>query len=194
VRYTHFGEGEYDRMERAIRSLLAVRLPAATAVPDRTPRGLQTPETYLGWERLPPTYAGSRIVEGRAAVYRFPPTLPPDSFAYAGRWQVEPERIVAGPGARLRFHFVARLVHLVLSGRGSVDVLLDGRRARRIRVDENRLYTLADLGRTAEGELELRLSPGLAAYAFTFGSERPAGEEPVKRRNTGLRPTGASPS
>jgi cytochrome c biogenesis protein CcdA/thiol-disulfide isomerase/thioredoxin len=195
VRYTHFGEGEYDRTERAIRTLLAARVPMAKAVPDTTPRGVQTPETYLGWERLPPTYGGSPIVEGQLARYDFPPTLPLDAFAYGGRWRVEPERIVAGPGARLRFHVVARLVHLVLSGRGAVDVFVDARRVRRVRVEENRLYTIADLGRTADHVLELRFSPGLAAYAFTFGSERESAEEAGGvRRGVSLRPAGATPS
>ena len=55
VRYVHFGEGQYDRTENAIRTLLAdPTLPRAAVRPDQTPSGSQTPETYLGWERLSP--------------------------------------------------------------------------------------------------------------------------------------------
>jgi cytochrome c biogenesis protein CcdA/thiol-disulfide isomerase/thioredoxin len=195
VRYVHFGEGEYDRTERAIRTLLAGRaLPRPATRPDRTPSQPQTPETYLGWERLSPAYSGSPIDEERMATYRFPPVLPQDGFAYAGRWRVEGERSVAGAGARVRIHVQTRLVHLVVSGNGTVRVLVDGRPSRTVQVSENRLYTLADFGRLADRTVELRLSPGLAAYAFTFGSE-PGGEgTSVRPAARGLRPIGASPS
>jgi cytochrome c biogenesis protein CcdA/thiol-disulfide isomerase/thioredoxin len=193
VRQVHFGEGEYDRTENAIRKLLGERsLARAAATPDRTPSGPQTPETYLGWERLSPAYSGSPIEEGRMAAYAFPPTLPEDGLAYAGRWKVDGERSVAGQGARLRIRAYARLVHLVLSGRGTVDVLVDGRRTRTIAVSDNKLYTLADFGKRADRVVELCLSPGLAAYAFTFGSE-PGSPERARVPSAG-RPAGANPS
>ncbi len=171
VRYVHFGEGEYDRTELAIRTLLADRgpRPAAAARPDRTPSGPQTPETYLGWERLSPAYSGSPIEEDRTATYTFPPTLTNDGYAYAGRWRVGSERIVAANDARLRIRFRADTVHLVLTGQGTVDVLLDGRRVRRVRVRGDRLYTLLGRDVASGGLLELRFTPGVAAYAFTFG-------------------------
>jgi hypothetical protein len=196
VRYVHFGEGQYDRTESAIRALLNVDgMPRAARRPDRTPSGPQTPETYLGWERLSPAYSGSPIEEGRIATYTFPVALPEDGFAYAGHWRVEGERSVAGPGARLRIRAYARLVYLVLSGRGTVTVFVDGRRTRTVRVSANKLYTLADFGRRADRTLEIRLSPGLAAYAFTFGSEPEAGEDmEVRPAARSMRPTGVTPS
>jgi hypothetical protein len=60
----------------------------------------------------------------------------------------------------------------VLEGEGSVEVWLDGKRVRTVRVTEPRLYTLLRLGRLREGLLELRFTSGLAAYAFTFGAGR----------------------
>ena len=64
----------------------------------------------------------------------------------------------------------ARQVHLVVGGRGKVEVLLDGRRRRTVEIaGEPRLYTLLELPKLSEGLLELRFTPGLAAYAFTFG-------------------------
>jgi cytochrome c biogenesis protein CcdA/thiol-disulfide isomerase/thioredoxin len=195
VRYVHFGEGEYDRTERAIRTLLAVEgAPPAAMRPDRTPSGLQTPETYLGWERLSPSYSGTRIDKGRMATYTFPDVLPEDGFAYAGRWRIDGERSVAGPGARLRIRAYARLVHLVLSGHGTVEVIVEGRPARTVRVSVNKLYTLADFGRRADRTVELRLSPGVAAYAFTFGSEPGSEELGLRPAMRGMRPAGANPS
>jgi hypothetical protein len=105
------------------------------------------------------------------AAYRFPARpLGQDELAYAGRIRVEPERIVAGSGARLRLQFLAQEINLVLGGRGSVDVFFDGRRRATVAVrGEPRLYTLLELPQLSTGLLELRFSRGLAAYAFTFG-------------------------
>jgi thiol-disulfide isomerase/thioredoxin len=175
IRWAHFGEGEYERSERVIRQLLA----ESGAPPARTAavRGAEpssgahvTPESYLGYERLD-RYAGSPIVPDRVARYSFPRVpLPPSHLAYEGRWRVEGERAVAAElGARLQLRFYARDVHLVLAGRGSVDVILDRKRRQTVAVTGDRLYTLLKRGRVDEGLLELRFSRGVAAYAFTFG-------------------------
>jgi hypothetical protein len=84
-------------------------------------------------------------------------------------WRVEGERIVAGVNARLRIHFQARTVHLVLTGRGLVTVRLNGKPKTTVRVNSDRLYTLVRQEGAADGLLELSFTPGLAAYAFTFG-------------------------
>ena len=60
-------------------------------------------------------------------------------------------------------------MHLVLGGRGFVDVILNGKALRRVHVTEPQLYTLLDQGKDKDGQLELRFTPGLSAYAFTFG-------------------------
>src|ERR687887_410156 len=171
VRHYHFGEGEYGRTEQLIRELLAperAHLPSATAIADRTPMAATTPESYLGYERLD-RYAGSGIARDRLATYRFPKSLPLDELAYGGSWLVGGERIMAGRGARLRLHFHAHDVYLVLGGSGTVRVRLDGRPVRTVRVKGDRLYTLLSGTKLREGLLELRFSPGVEAYAFTFG-------------------------
>jgi cytochrome c biogenesis protein CcdA/thiol-disulfide isomerase/thioredoxin len=171
LRHYHFGEGEYGRTEQLIRTLLAMpgrQLPTAAAIADRTPMAVTTPESYLGYQRLE-RYVGSRVVPDRFATYAFPGSLPLDHLAYAGSWQVGSERIVAGPNARLRLHFHARNVYLVLGGHGSVRVLVDGRVLRTVRVTANRLYTLVSGKKLREALLELRFSRGVEAYAFTFG-------------------------
>src|SRR5918911_2572028 len=109
LRDYHFGEGEYDRTERLIRTLLAMpgrSLPTAAAIADRTPMALTTPESYLGYQRLA-RYSGSKVVPERLASYRFPVSLPQDHLAYAGSWRIGSEEIVAGRNARLRLHFRA---------------------------------------------------------------------------------------
>ena len=71
--------------------------------------------------------------------------------------------------ARLRLHFYAAKVFLVLGGKGRVQVLVDGKPQRTVRVTADRLYTLLDGTKTQDALLELRFSPGVEAYAFTFG-------------------------
>ena len=105
VRHIHFGEGDYDETERDIRLLLKAggssRLPPEARAPDRTPMGMRTPESYLGYFRID-RYAGSPVQADRPAEYSFPRTLAEDEFAYDGTWTVESERIVAGENARLK--------------------------------------------------------------------------------------------
>jgi thiol-disulfide isomerase/thioredoxin len=170
VREIKKGEGRYDETERSIRTLLGESGAAQLAmVKDLTPQHLTTPESYLGWARLE-RYVGSPITPGRQVPYRFPREIPLNELAYAGSWNVGRQRIVAGPGARLRLHFLAQNVYLVLSGRGRLQVIVGGRPVNTIRVGGlSRLYTLLRNPSLSEGALELRFTPGISAYAFTFG-------------------------
>jgi cytochrome c biogenesis protein CcdA/thiol-disulfide isomerase/thioredoxin len=172
LRYYHFGEGEYDTTEARIRSLLgesAGTLPVAAELSDPTPKTVLTPETYLGYQRLA-RFAQTKITRDQFAEYSFPERpLQQSELAYSGTWKVTPEEIVAGLGARLRLSFIARNVHLVLGGRGSVLVYLDGTLKRTVRVDGSRLYTLLRMPSLTTGLLELQFTPGVRGYAFTFG-------------------------
>ena len=171
IRHVHFGEGDYRGSEQRIRALLAESarpLPSPTRVADRTPSGDLTPESYLGYERLD-RYGGSPLVRDRPSSYRFPAALGRDRLAYSGNWTVGPQAITAGLGARLRLHFQARYVYLVLGGRGRIETLVDGRPARTVDVTGYRLYTLRSGAAVENGILELRFDPGVRAYAFTFG-------------------------
>ena len=171
VREVHIGEGDYAETDHHIRLLLEAGakgpLPKDLVERDRTPRELRTPETYLGYLRIQ-NYAGSPLRTDREATYSFPKGLELDNFAYAGTWTVEGERIVAGKDARLRLRFTAEKVHLVLGGRGSLTVAVDGKPVTDVHVNADRLYTLASFQRARDGVLDLRFSPGLSAYAFTF--------------------------
>ena len=172
VRFAHFGEGDYEKSEDVIRTLLAEKTlpkPVSGSLEDETPTDLLTPETYLGSARID-RYVGSKISVGTEASYTIPRVVPQNGFAYGGRWTVEKERIVAGRAARLRLAFHARKVFLVLGGKGQVNVTLEGARAKTVQVNEDRLYTLVEPpGRAADHVLDLAFSSGVEAYAFTFG-------------------------
>ena len=189
VRYAHFGEGEYETTERAIRSLLAEAGEDSLGREAREPdaevadRGLGTPETYLGAARARGFVSGT-IVPG---AQRFDPIpaaeLPPNGFAYGGRWRIDEESATAVAGATLNLRFHARRAFLVLAparGSGRVRVELDGRPIPRrlagedvsrgaVRVTEQRLHRLVDLPEAGDHTLTLRFDAGVSGYAFTFG-------------------------
>jgi cytochrome c biogenesis protein CcdA/thiol-disulfide isomerase/thioredoxin len=171
VRRAHFGEGEYAQSEQLIRRLLGGAVPKRmTQVADATPSGLLSPETYLGGFRLDPSrYVGDKPRLGHETLYRFPAGVPQNALAFDGRWSLEAQYALAGPGARLRFHFFARHVYVVLGGKGTVQVLVGGRPLTRLRVNEYKLYTAVSGPRPQDAVLELRLSPGVRGYSFTFG-------------------------
>ena len=168
VRHAHFGEGEYQQTEKLLRRLLGVTSSPMTHVKNTTPNGLLTPESYLGTARID-RLVGDPIHAGVPWTYHLPATVPQDDLAYGGRWTIEKERAVAVKDARLRLRFSASKVFLVLGGHGSVDVLVDGKALRTVRVDGDRLYTLVDSPRELQALLELRFTPGISGYAFTFG-------------------------
>jgi cytochrome c biogenesis protein CcdA/thiol-disulfide isomerase/thioredoxin len=170
IRYEHYGEGAYGETESIIRRLLGEKVKTGrTSVADATPSDIRTPESYLGYARLD-RYAGPVIFDGDAA-YRFPRrALAQDELAFSGRWTLTPEHAVAGDAARLRLRFQANDIFLVLAGEGRVEVLVDGRPVSSVAVSGlPRLYTLARFLTLTRGLLELRFSPGLEGYAFTFG-------------------------
>jgi cytochrome c biogenesis protein CcdA/thiol-disulfide isomerase/thioredoxin len=168
VRYYHFGEGEYAQTEEAIRTLLGESAPEPSGLDDATAHRLVTPESYLGYRRIARN-GGEPVRRDAERAYRLPPRLRDNELAFGGRWRVEDERAVAGRDARLRLDYRGRDVFLVLSGNGAVRVLVDGKPERTVQVHGGRLYTLVERPRSGDHLLELRVAPGLAAYAFTFG-------------------------
>ena len=111
-------------------------------------------------------------------------TLPVNRFAFGGTWDIGAQAATARRGATIDAEVQAKNVYLVLSpprsGRGTVQVLVDGRpagagvagadvRGGRVTVTSQRLYTLVSLPRNERHAVQLRLSPGMSGFAFTFG-------------------------
>jgi cytochrome c biogenesis protein CcdA/thiol-disulfide isomerase/thioredoxin len=186
VRYAHFGEGDYDKTEAAIRALLAEagasRLGATARAHVETPsRDLATPETYLNYRRAqnfdPPLRPGVGRYAGTA-------DLPPVHFSLSGTWHVTSESSTAVRDSTINARVTARKVFLVLGTSGGrpreVRVLLDGKpvgeseagedvKGGRLTVSAQRLYRLMALPRVEDRTLTVRLPAGVNAYAFTFG-------------------------
>ena len=175
VRHVSFGEGGYVTTEKLIRQLLqdaspGVRLPAATDVPNLTPSGELSPETYVGYQQLQYLDPLSAVAEDSPAHYQFAATLPPGYMGLSGTWTIHAEEATAGGGAQLELSFLAKDVYLVMGGSGTVDVSINGHHTRTFTVSGiPRLYTLYQTGPPQLGHLQLQVSPGVQAYDFTFG-------------------------
>ena len=174
VRSVHFGEGGYSTMGQLIRQLLQaarphLSVPTPAGVPDKTPTGELSPETYVGYDELqyldPP-----EVARDTPAVYHFPASLPLGALGLAGTWTDHAQEATAGSGAELELGFLAQDVYLVLGGTGTLEVSVNGHHTQTIDVGGiPRLYTLYQAGSATTGTLLLHASPGVQAYDFTFG-------------------------
>ncbi len=189
VRRTHFGEGEYDQMELAIQNLLKEAGQNVDtkiqSMPDETPVSRISPETYLGAKRMLYLFPNGKVDEGEQA-FETPSAIPVNSFAFGGTWNITPEYAEAKKNASISYTFNAGHVYLVIkkgsATTGKVKVILDGKTIDSsmsgadvtdgmITIDSDRLYDIVDLrGKTEQHKLLLIFeSPGLEAFAYTFG-------------------------
>lgn len=183
VVYEHFGEGEYDVTENNIRFLLGMGEGATVNNPEQDYFARQTPETYLGYERIDRFQSPESITQDLSANYTYPNTLSADHWALNGNWIVLPEKIVANSvGASIKLHFRGKKVYAVL-GISKQPVLiklkLNGKPITinngtdvvnsQLEIKQNQLYSLINLTQDNEGELEITATePGLEIYTFTF--------------------------
>jgi thiol-disulfide isomerase/thioredoxin len=190
IRYTHFGEGDYDNTENVLRTLLGVS--------PSTPRANRnvTPETASGQPTVnPETYldVSHGEITATAGLKVYPPAgrLVPPATALQGAWTGTDEKMTsAAAGASVALGARAQSVNMVLgTATGKpIDaiVTLDGgpvpadRRGAGIHVDANGRtvvsVTAPDMYRLilAPGVENHQLlivaeQPGLEAYSFTFG-------------------------
>ena len=175
VRHVDDGEGGYSQTETFIRQLLRaadprVVLPPRTDVPDRTPQVQTTPESYLGYHYSEPNLYEESVTPDAMTDYQAPSSLPQDTFAFGGSWDIGSEAAVAGSGATLSLHFQADDVYLVLGGTGTLKVSVNGVPTRTLVVSGvPRLYQLVGPGAYQRGTVTLAATRGVQAYDFTFG-------------------------
>lgn len=194
LRHQHFGEGQYEQSERVIQQLLGVApqdLVRVHGEGDETEADwshLNSPETYLGYERTDSFASPGGIGFGETRLFAAPDRLELDHWALSGDWTIERERVsLNAAGGRISFRFQARDVHLVLRRAGQSEpvpfrVLLDGEYpggARGIDTDadgkghleEDRMYQLVrQPAAVEERTFEITfLEAGVEAYVFTFG-------------------------
>jgi thiol-disulfide isomerase/thioredoxin len=160
IAYFHAGEGDYDRTERAIVSLLGS---GATVAPEAAPvqDNLQTPELY----------AGSARSDGRIGLH--------------GSWQDHIQYVESTGPATVQLVFHAREVYIVAEAASSqplsVNVMLDSKPVpdpeRGPDLGSNGSLTVgrSDLFHVLTGTggsdrtIVLSVPPGFRLYTFTFG-------------------------
>lgn len=179
IRYTHFGEGEYEETDLAIQALLA-EIGVEPEVNDveeaagaNRPR---TPETYLGsrsWESL---QNGPDVPTGDIVTYEAPQEIGTHMYALEGDWQlVEDERqVLRGAEGAIRMRFIGSEINLVMGMEegaepASVEVLVDGASVKEFTVDFADLFALWQ-GAYGLHDIVIQVrGSGTEAYAFTFG-------------------------
>jgi hypothetical protein len=194
MRHQHFGEGHYEQSERVIQELLGlppqdlVRVQGEGDEAEADWAHLNSPETYLGYERTDNFASPGGIGAGESRVFAAPDRLLLNQWALSGNWTMRADRVgLNEAGGRLLFRFQCRDVHLVLrraEGRGPIPfrVLLDGEApgaAHGVDVDvdgngvldDDRLYQLVrQPGPAEEPTFAIAFDePGVEAYVFTFG-------------------------
>jgi hypothetical protein len=192
IRFSHFGEGRYDEIERAIQELLGVDEGLVSV----EPRGdevsavwedVRSPESYLGYERADGFASpGGASLDSRS--YDVPERLALNQWALGGKWTMQRGHVrLDEPGGRLAFRFHARDVNLIVGSgepgrsvdfRVSVDAQEPGT-AHGVEVDElgvgsvrePRMYQLVRTAdRVTERTFEIEFAQeGVEAFCFTFG-------------------------
>lgn len=185
VRRTHFGEGEYQQTEDAIRRLLAENgseLPPVSMTPDqKVTSDKQTPETYFGVD-VAKNYVGEpKLATGE---YAYSPTrlTQPHQWTLSGAWAAAHEGITATKDSVLQARLSAKDIYLVTGSSlpATIDVKIDGKPANlegadvidgKLKITQPQLYHLAHFDTFHDTVLvELRVPAGVQLNTFTFGS------------------------
>ena len=198
VRHNQFGEGEYEKSEKAIQKLLAeagangvpsdvisVHADGAEAAADW--KDLQSGENYVGYARTE-NFASGRTASDKRRLYSAPKSLQLNSWALSGEWTIGKEAILLNqPNGRIVYRFHARDLHLVMGPAASgtrvpFRVFMDGRppgNTHGVDVDEQgngtvveaRMYQLVrQPGPITDRQFEIEfLSSDVKAFSFTFG-------------------------
>jgi cytochrome c biogenesis protein CcdA/thiol-disulfide isomerase/thioredoxin len=184
IRYTHFGEGAYDKTEEVIRELLEeTGAETSSKVTDRPQYKTysKTPEIYLGYGRISNFASPEKISRDKLATYTTPTKLDENQVAFNGDWAVMDEYSNPQKGANLYLNFESKEVFLVMRTTGDlseVRVYVDDKpqyfgednQNGLVIVDSDRLYKLINLPSPGKHILRLEfLDSEVEVFAFTFG-------------------------
>jgi len=185
VRYSHFGEGDYDKTEEAIQRLLKE---AGNSVnekigPDKSSFNRNSsPETYLGSQRMLYLVPNGKAKKGTQQ-FTISPNIPKNKFTFGGTWNIDNEYSESLQNSILEYNFNAQKVFLVMRSTDGkpkkIKVLIDNKDSGTnsgkdvvngtVTVNSDRLYELITLPKVENRKLRLEFENGIEVFAFTFG-------------------------
>ncbi|MEO8661274.1 MAG: thioredoxin family protein [Bryobacteraceae bacterium] len=125
IRYHHFGEGEYEKSERVIQTLLKengatgldesmVRITADG--PEAPPSDdVRSPETYVGYARTEHFASAERMARDTRRTYSPPATPALNQWGLGGSWNASTEKAtLESASGKIVFRFHSRDLHFVL--------------------------------------------------------------------------------
>jgi thiol-disulfide isomerase/thioredoxin len=170
--YTHFGEGEYDHTENAIRQLLGEN---ANVKPDNGQdlSQVKSPEMYFGTEREQ-YLTGDQQPSASPHNYTLPANLSLNQFAVEGNWQFAADKATLVNGAgKIKLHFSSGKLFMVAASQNqpiTLHITVDGKQQPDVIVSTSQLYTLFDSNNYADHTIEIDITNlGFDAFTFTFG-------------------------
>lgn len=170
VVYTHFGEGQYETTENAIRELLSLNkgLAKQEEKPNPNLNKVLSPEMYFGSSR---SQYDVSVQSGKNSNY--PAEIKVNQFAREGSWQIDKEQAILtkGPG-KIKLKFNSGKVYMVAQSSKSnkLEITVDGKSMNSITVSESKLYPLFESEDYREHEIEFTIpEAGFEAFTFTFG-------------------------
>ena len=188
IRRENFGEGDYDKTEEAIQTLLKDAGKKVnqklSSISDETPKDQLSPESYLGSQRMLYLSGVGKTNNGSQS-FTLDSNLQVNSFSFVGNWNITDEYALSANNSALDYNFYANKVYLVITPKNKGDkvkVMLDGKvipdsqagsdvKNGEITLDEQRLYNITDIKNGLKNHL-LHLefeALGTKVYAFTFG-------------------------
>jgi thiol-disulfide isomerase/thioredoxin len=195
IRYTQFGEGDYNGTETVIRELLqSAGHNVGSGITANSVIGTKvnfseigTPELYVGYATARSPIGNQQgFSPGRVVNYTIPGLLQNNAVYFSGEWYNANDSMIAeGTNSRVYLIYDAKAVNVVAQGNSSTilveldgtnlpstylgsDVALNGGVASAT-VGMARLYNIIDAPSYGWHEVEITASPGFRLYTFTFG-------------------------
>lgn len=168
--YTHYGESNYDDIEKAFRKVLGLD-GEYTAPPLADQNQSNTPQIYLGLAKLT-QFGNSEKAATTEQIFSYPKKLGDNKFAIEGQWVFNQEAAIHTTGfARLKLNFDAAKVFIVAESKEptTIRVYVDGVLVKGVVVKDLQLYQLYDSLAGGKHTLELEIPDGgFQATTFTF--------------------------
>jgi cytochrome c biogenesis protein CcdA/thiol-disulfide isomerase/thioredoxin len=169
--FEHFGEGEYNHMENAIRQLLGLSKPVGIENGQRL-SDIHSPEMYFKLQRLK-NLAAEQSASAQPNDYTLSQHLALNKFTLGGEWQFgnDHAELTKGPG-EIHLHFSSGKVFMVASANKAqtIKIVVDGVVQPSVTIQMSQLYTLFNSTDYKEHTIEIYIpSAGFQAFTFTFG-------------------------